>query len=145
MIIICFVLRLEGSSYPKVLRDIFSSQNPHSHHLHQVQVIPGGTHMMLPSFSLAVAAPSAASLPSSIVSPWQPPLQPLEAPQLRLLIPAGHQGTISTSTFVVLVLDTAGHSGLVLVTVPLLSLGVGLWLVQTKVVVTPPVKGLLYI
>lgn len=73
-IIMCFVLRTEGSFPPKVHRDIFSNQNPHSHHLHQVQVNPGGTQVMLPSLFLAVASPCAASLPPSTVSVWQLPL-----------------------------------------------------------------------
>lgn len=88
---------------PKVLRDIFSSQNPHSHHLHQVQVNPGGTQVILPSLFLAVAFPYAASLPPSIVSAWQPPLQPPEVPWLHFVIPAGHWGTVPASVLAVLV------------------------------------------
>ena len=109
----CFVWRTEGSFSPKVLRDVFSSQNPHSHHLHQVQVNPGGTQVMLPSLSLAAAVPSAASLPPSIVSIWQLPLQPPEAPWLHFLIPAGHRGIIPASVFVALALVcgyAAGYS-----------------------------------
>lgn len=107
----CSVLRTEGRFPPKVLRDIFSSQNPHSHHLHQVQVNPDGTQVILPSLFLAEAPPCAASLPPSIVSVWQLPLQPPEAPWLHFLIPAGHGGTVPARELAVLVLVCGSATG----------------------------------
>lgn len=46
---------------------------------------------------------------------------------------------------VVMLLDTADHSCPLLVKASLVLLGMGLWSVQSKVVLTPLVQGLLYI